>query len=659
MIRLRSDPDPLVSILIVAFHRRDLLAECLRSIAARVSSDVTYQTVIVLNGSTRDVRTFVRRAVDGATVVCSDVNAGFAGACNLARRHAAAPLLALLNDDTEVEEGWLEQLVATASANPAAGAVGSAVFFPDGRLQEAGSIIWQDGSTSAVGRGAQHLVPEYDFVRDVDYCSACSLLVRARTWDAVGGMDEGFFPAYYEDADLCMKIRHSGERVLYTPRSRVRHHEGASSDTHFRSFLIRRNCKRFRSRWRSVLSASEPAAPRNGAAVARAIHRGRGHRRRLLIIDDRIPEVRLGSGFGRMDEVIEAVGAENEVTFWCSAVDAPPSDRLRDAGVRVVRGPLRAHLSTPEELYDAVLISRPHNFDKVAGLVCRTQPHAAIVYDAEAVYHRRLERQVALAPDERIRAALAVQHDAIRTLETGIRRHCDAIVTINEQEAQFFASSPGNCPIVTIKPELPWARTTRSSFQERADVVFVAGWLAGAASPNGDGLRWFLNAVWPDVRAQAAGARLIVTGDVPSAIASEFEGLSVLQTGVVPDLYDIYDRARVAIVPLRFGAGLSIKCLEALKFGVPVVTTSVGRGDLHTLGTDVVCTADTASEFVAEVTLHLTDAEHWNARRTAILDITQRSRPGLGRAHWRAVIGDAQCARTPTMVAQRFCEASL
>ena len=145
---------------------------------------------MVLNGARLEVRDFLEQAVDGVTLVPSEVNVGFAGACNLGRRAARGTFLALLNDDTEIEEGWLEQLVATAEAHPGVGAVGSAVLFPDGRVQEAGSIDWNDGSTIPVGRGAATLAPEHDFVRDVDYCSACSLLVRTSTWDAVGGMDE-------------------------------------------------------------------------------------------------------------------------------------------------------------------------------------------------------------------------------------------------------------------------------------------------------------------------------------------------------------------------------------------------------------------------------------------------------------------------------------
>jgi GT2 family glycosyltransferase len=641
VIRLRRDPNPRASVLIVAFNRRDRIERCLQSLEARVSRSIAFETVVVLNGAHREVREFMERSVKGVTLASSEVNAGFAGACNLGRRHANGSFLVLLNDDAEIEEGWLEQLVETADAHPEAGAIGSAVLFPDGRLQEAGSILWCDGSTMPVGRGAPGLTPEYDFVRDVDYCSACSLLVRARTWDVVGGMDEEYFPAYYEDCDLCMKIRRRGQRVLYAPRSRVRHHEGSSTDSHFRDFLMRRNRVRFQERWRLELADREPPAPCSPKAVERAIRRARPCLRRLLIIDDRPPDPVLGSGFARMLEVVRAVADDHDVSFWCSAGPAAPSDILRDHGARVVHGAIEDHLSTPDMLYDAVLISRPHNFARYGELVRQHQRHAAIVYDAEALYHRRLERRLTLERDERAAAALAVESRRMRDVEERIRSSVQAIVTVTALEAAFFAACRGSCRVTTIWPELPWTKVTRRPFDDRTDVVFVAAWLAGSDSPNADGLRWFLNAIWPTVVAAVPWARLKITGDAPVEIREALSDASVEFCGLLPDLYHVYDAARVAILPLRYGAGLSIKGLEALKFGVPVVATSLGGADLDAIAPGAAWTADTAPAFAAGLIALLTVRDEWNTRRRAILEAAP-TWPVSSRREWRALLDDAQ-----------------
>jgi GT2 family glycosyltransferase/glycosyltransferase involved in cell wall biosynthesis len=645
MIRLRRDPNPRVSVMVVAFNRRDRLERCLLSLSARIGRSIAVETVVVSNGIGRDIDEFLNTRVTGATLISSDVNLGFGGACNLARSHARGSLLALLNDDAEIEDGWLEHLVASADAHPHAGAVGSAILFPDGRLQEAGSIIWDDGSTLGIGRGTPGLPLEHDFVREVDYCSACSLLVRSRTWDAVGGMDVDYFPAYYEDTDLCLRIRRLGEQILFAPGSRVRHHEGSSSDHHFRDFLIRRNRVRLKAMWKRELAEQEPANPQSPAAIERALHRARRHARRLLIIDDRIPDPAIGSGFSRMLEVVLAVTPDHAVSLWCSAEAGATNDTLRDLGVRVVPGPLEAHLATPEVLYDAVLISRPQNFVACADAVRRYQPHAALVYDAEALYHRRLAHELALERDLPVAESLRSTLRSTYEVEAGIRTRVQAIAAVTEAEAAYFASTRGDCPITVIRPQLPWAKLTARDFHARADVIFVAGWLAGSRSPNADGLKWFVGSVWPKVRTAVPGVRLKITGNAPPAVRQSIVDGAVEFTGLVPDLFDIYDSSRVAIAPLRYGAGLSIKVLEALRFGVPVVTTAIAGPDLDRLARDAVWMADSASGFAEGVVTLLTDAGEWQRRRRAMIRAGLES-SASARSQWRTLIDQAQLARS-------------
>lgn len=213
-----------------------------------IGLSVPYEVVIVLNGSPERVRRFVEEDVKGATVVESAVNRGVAGGYNLARASARGELLVVLHDDTEVWPGWLESLVATADECPEAGAVGSKALNADGTLQAAGARILTDGMTEPIGRGEP--ADAYQDRMQVDYSGSYALLVRAATWDAVGGMDERFFPAYHVDVDLGTKIRAHGQFVLYEPRSQVTHHRwGATTDERFRSFAASRNRGRYLDKW--------------------------------------------------------------------------------------------------------------------------------------------------------------------------------------------------------------------------------------------------------------------------------------------------------------------------------------------------------------------------------------------------------------------------
>jgi hypothetical protein len=174
----------------------------------------------------------------------------------------------------------------------------------------------------------------------------------------------------------------------------------------------------------------------------------------------------------------------------------------------------------------------------------------------------------------------------MREVEERIRSRAHTVVTITGSEASFFTSCPGDCPVVTIRPEMPWARLTTRSFDSRSGVVFVAAWLAGPESPNTDGLKWFASAVWPHVLAAVPSARLSVTGEAPAEIRRAIVDRSIEFVGLVPDLYDVYNAARVAVVPLRYGAGLSMKSHEPLKFGVPVVATRRPRRHRSRCGVD-------------------------------------------------------------------------
>ena len=168
--------------------------------------------IVVLNGADTAVRD-VAHAAGGVRIVESPTNRGFAGGCHLGVRSSVAPFIAFLNDDVLVSPGWLEPLLETMAERPRAGAVGPRVIGGDGLVQEVGSIIWRDGTTRPLGRGTSRGSLAWRWRRRVDYCSACALLVRREAWDAVGGFDEQYHPAYYEDVDFCLALELVGQEV--------------------------------------------------------------------------------------------------------------------------------------------------------------------------------------------------------------------------------------------------------------------------------------------------------------------------------------------------------------------------------------------------------------------------------------------------------------
>ncbi len=455
----------------------------------------------------------------GIHLIEAFANLGFASACNLGASVARGEYLMLLNDDAVVAPGWLEWLVSTADSNPRAGAVGSVVLFPDGRIQEAGSVIWADGSTMPVGRDLPGESRSWHFVRKVDYVSACSLMVRRRAWEEVGGFDTEYYPAYYEDVDLCLALRERDYSVLLEPRSRVWHHESASSDTRFKQFLFSRNQSRIRQKWADALSFQEPPQPWSDAALSRAVSRARGAIGRILVVDDRIPNPSIGAGFGRMHvAVTELARAGYAVTFCPTAgVASAVPDSLISAGIEICETDIRSHVTCPWVLYDVVIVSRPHNFERFAKIVRTAQPQALLVYDCEALFWRRMERQAGIALDDAERRNLQQAAQVMRTLEERIVVDADLAVTVSTEEAELLAAIEGSCPLKSLLPSEPSVAFGTQGFQERVGVAFVAGWLAGSNSPNADGLRWFVSEVLPLLRGPLPWVRVRVTGANPPA----------------------------------------------------------------------------------------------------------------------------------------------
>lgn len=268
-------PDrPDVSIIILVTTGTGRLRSCIASIDLHAGDRSNVEVVVVANGTPADeLHWLIER--DDLVLLTSTVNLGFGGGCNWAAREARGPALLFMNDDAQATPGWLDALRACIDSDPVIGVAGSRVLLPNGMLQEVGGVIWSDGTTSGVGRGLDAGAPEFAVRRDVDYVSFCSTLVKRRTWDELGGFDEAYFPAYYEDTDLCLRASERGWRVVCEPASEVIHAEGASTAVRWQRFLKQRNRRRFVARWSAFLAACEPppSLVTGRRAVSRALDR--------------------------------------------------------------------------------------------------------------------------------------------------------------------------------------------------------------------------------------------------------------------------------------------------------------------------------------------------------------------------------------------------
>jgi O-antigen biosynthesis protein len=227
------------------------LTEC--ALAALVAyTDRPFEVIIVDNRSWDETRARLSE-LDNARVVLNDQNRGFGPATNQGAEHARGEHLVLLNTDTFVRPGWLEPLIETLDHGDI-GAVVPRFLHPDGSRQEAGVLLARDGTVLFYG---DHDDPDrlcYRFRRSVDFGSAACMLVRRATFDALGGFDERYAPAYYEDADFCLRLAQAGLAVVYEPRSTVMHVRRGSSGVDTAVELSERNRGLFVERWGAQLA---------------------------------------------------------------------------------------------------------------------------------------------------------------------------------------------------------------------------------------------------------------------------------------------------------------------------------------------------------------------------------------------------------------------
>jgi GT2 family glycosyltransferase len=371
-LRVPSTDAPVVSIVIVTFNAWEWTERALQAVVA--NTDVAYELIAVDNASS-DGTADALAGVEGAVVLRNDENRGFGVAAMQGVMRSRAPYVLLLNSDALVEPGYAQPLVEVLDRDADVAAVAARLLHTDGSLQEAGSVLWGDGRADNVGDGDRADAGEYLFRRDVDYASAACMLVRRSAFLDAGGFDPVYHPAYFEDADLCMRWREQGLRVVYQPRSTAVHKRWASTDMGRARELIARNLPVFLDRWRHVLGERPSRPERDDRACVLAL-RDAECAERVLLITDGVPD-----GSPLVDALRRQLSGQRlTVVFPDSDQRAVPPGELADQGVEVITGvgDLPAWLAGRRHHHTAVLVAPEVSAEIVAALA-DTQPASVVM----------------------------------------------------------------------------------------------------------------------------------------------------------------------------------------------------------------------------------------------------------------------------------------
>lgn len=582
---------PLVSIIIPVYNQIHYTYACLVSVLEH-TKDVSYEVLIADDVSTDGTKDLERYA-EGLVICRGTANQGFLKNCNNAARSARGRYLMFLNNDTQVTEGWLSSLVNLVQSDASIGMAGSKLVYPDGRLQEAGGIIWSDGSGWNYGRLDNPDKPEYNYVKEVDYISGAAILISNELWQQIGGFDTRFAPAYCEDSDLAFAVREAGYRVVYQPLSRVIHFEGISNGTDVEGTGMKRyqtvNSEKLREKWKEQL---ERQCENNGNPDPfRARERSMG-KKIILVVDHYVPTYDKDAGSKTTFQYLKMFLKKGYVVKFLGdnfLHEEPYSTVLQQMGIEILYGQdyqvgiwdwLKDHGKDIAVAY----LNRPHIASKYIDFI-KENTDIKVIYYGHDLHFLREGREYALTGNPERRQASQYW----KSVEMSLMYKAAVSYYPSYIERDAIKAEDEDIPVKDIVAYVyeDFKENIPQDFAEREGILFVGGF---AHPPNADAVLWFVREVYPLIRKklEAEGHRPPQFYVVGSRVTEEIQALEQPGNGVVikgfvseEELVRLYDSTRLVVVPLRYGAGVKGKVVEALYHGAAVVTTSIGAEGIY------------------------------------------------------------------------------
>jgi GT2 family glycosyltransferase len=603
-LRFVKEGHPMVSIIIPVYNQIHYTYTCLASILEH-TKDVDYEVIIADDVST-DATSELSKFTDNVVICRNKTNQGFLKNCNQAAKSARGKYVMFLNNDTQVTDGWLSSLVNLIEADSSIGMVGSKLVYPDGRLQEAGGILWSDGSGWNYGRLDNPDKPEYNYVKDVDYISGAAILLSNELWKQIGGFDERYAPAYCEDSDLAFEVRKAGYRVVYQPLSKVIHYEGISNGTDVNGTGLKRyqveNSKKLKEKWAAQFQGQSENNGNPDPFRARERSQGKDI---ILVVDHYVPTYDRDAGSKTTFQYLQMFIEKGYVVKFLGdnfLHEEPYSTVLQQMGIEILYGKeyrvrIWDWLKEHGEDIKAAYLNRPHIATKYIDFISENT-NIKMIYYGHDLHFLREGREYELTGDPKKRES----SEYWKSIELRLMK---------KAAVSYYPSYVERDAIHEIEPSIPvkaivayvfdkFLNQIPDDFEKREGLLFVGGF---AHPPNADAVLWFAKEIFPLIRERLKVNFYVVGSKVTDEIkALEQPDNGILVKGFVSEeeLSRLYAQCKIVVVPLRYGAGVKGKVIEALYNGAPVVTTSIGAEGIPEAET-VMAIKDEPGTFAREV----------------------------------------------------------
>lgn len=627
---------PLVSLVLILFNKAELSYACLRSIEQLRHDNL--ELIIIDNGSTDQTEELLLKLKGRIRIIRQKQNLHFLRGCNVAFSQLApdSSYVMLVNNDTLVDPLAIHQALQVFRRWPETGIVGGQVLHLDGRLQEAGNVIFRDGTCSGLGRRSSPWHPLAQTRRKVDYVSGCLFMVDTALLQTLGGFDNNFEPAYYEETDLCIRSWQAGRPVIYEPTCQLRHVEFASSNQGQAdaTALMKVNRAKLENKHLAWLQQQPTPETHRDLESVNTCLRMQAYPARVLWIDDRNPDKRFGAGYGRLEDLIEAladIGCFITVFATHQQADihlhAASSDyELRWGGLQ----DLQELLQTREGFYTHICASRHHNIrllktwlksDSNSEINCRP----LLVADIESLFSIRQQAQNYLHKTGKI-SKISLDELAKKPelrQELADLRPMDRFITVSEREAQLLRSALKKPAVVAGHTFAVAGLHGLGDFTACKGMLFM-GAMTYHDSPNIDSLHWLAEEILPELKRQghlnSAQCNLTVVGPSNAELIEPLlekirRHWPVEYLGHLENIEPILRQHRVLLAPTRFAAGLPHKVQHAISQGVPVVTTTLIANQMGWQNGDGLLHSDDPKKFAEHIVNLQHDAALWQSIR--------------------------------------------
>ena len=579
-IEFKKCKKPQVSIIIPVYNNYYYTKLCLQSILLN-THNIDYEVIIADDNST-DETMYIEKCVKNIKVIHNKTNLRFLKNCNNAARYAQGEYICFLNNDTQVQSLWLDYLLKTLQDN-SVGLVGSKLIYPDGTLQEAGGIIYSDASGCNYGRGDDPSKLWYNYTKEVDYISGASILLKTSLWKELGGFDETFCPAYYEDTDLAFRIRYEkGKKVVYQPKSVVIHFEGKSNGTSISDGQKRYqhlNREKFYKKWKKELIAFHET-PGSSDFLAREHAK---NKKNILVIDWKILSFTKDTGSRTTYQYMKffrdmGMNVKFYPHDWYLEDDF--LTRHLEDGFEVIHQNFKDYIKAYGHYFDYVYLNRP-GIAKCYIDDLRKYTRAKIIYQCHDLHYlRQYRNRLLTAPDKAENLYQSEKNE-----EFSIFRKMDVVCSFSFDEIQEIEREDSyinaeQIPLYILDSSV--CAKYHYDASKRKDIMFVAGF---QHQPNIDGAVWFAKKIFPHIKRKNPNMKFYIVGSNPTKEVLALKSKDIIVTGYVSDeeLEKYYSKIKLVVVPLRSGAGVKGKIIESIYHKVPVVTTDIGIEGINNL----------------------------------------------------------------------------